>query len=171
MAVCAGTKRDGEPCTVSVARGERYCYNHNPDYAEERRTSASRAATAKHTSVARELREVRELIWELLEVLLSDRLPPRVRKELQSVVQLLQCYLRAAELEMRAAEEPLRSGPDVAGLKAHVLGRIEELEARERERVELLSELVPAMEARGFDAGAVKVMLDGCKSPSKQPIT
>jgi hypothetical protein len=68
-------------------------------------------------------------------------------------VQLLPCYLRAAELEMRAAEEPLRSDLDVAGLKAQVLTRIEELEAREREREEVLSELVPAMEARGYDTG------------------
>jgi len=41
MAACRGTKRDGEPCTVSVPLGERYCYNHNPDYAEERKLSAS----------------------------------------------------------------------------------------------------------------------------------
>src|SRR5215203_5731970 len=108
MAVCGGTKRDGTSCAASVPDGERYCYNHNPDYAEERKRSASRAATAKHSSIGKELREVRELILELLGVLLSDRLPPRVRKELQNVVQLLQCYLRAAELEMRAAEEPLK---------------------------------------------------------------
>src|SRR5919112_1874886 len=119
MATCAGTKRDGTPCTVSVPSGERYCYNHNPDYAEERKQSASRAATAKHSSIGKELREVRDLIWELLNVLLSDRLPHRVRKELQNVVQLLQCYLRAAELEMRAGEEPLKTDLDVAGLNAH----------------------------------------------------
>jgi hypothetical protein len=76
-------------------------------------------------------------------------------------VQLLQCYLRAAELEMRAAEEPLSSDLDVAGLKAQVLGRIEELEAREREREELLSELVPAMEERAYDAGAVREAIGG----------
>jgi hypothetical protein len=46
------------------------------------------------------------------------------------VVQLLQCYLRAAELEIRAAEEPLRLGLDVAGTKAQVSWRIEELEER-----------------------------------------
>jgi hypothetical protein len=146
---------------VSVPHGERYCYNHNPDYAEERKRSASRAATAKHSSIGKELREVRELILELLSVLLSDQLPVRVRKELQSVVQIFQCYLRAAELEMRAAEEPLKSDLDVAGLKTQVLGRIEELEARERERKALLAELVPAMGARGYDAGAVKAVMDG----------
>ena len=79
----------------------------------------------------------------------------------RSVVQILQCYLRAAELEMRAAKEPLGSDLDVAGLKAQVLGRIEELEAREREREELLAKLVPAMEARGHETGAVKAVL-GC---------
>ena len=79
----------------------------------------------------------------------------------QSVMDLVQCYLRAAELEMRAAEEPLRSDLDAAGLKAQVLGRIEELEAREREREKLLTELVPAMEGRGYDSGAVKAAVGG----------
>jgi len=65
------------------------------------------------------------------------------------------------ELEMRAAEEPLGSDLDVKGLKAQVLGRVEELEARERERKELLAEPVPLMESRGYDAGAVKALLRG----------
>ena len=69
--------------------------------------------------------------------------------------------LKAAELEMRAAEEPLRSDLEVTGLKAQVLGRIEELEAREREREEILSELVPAMEERGYDTGEVKGVMRG----------
>jgi len=54
---------------------------------------------------------------------------------------------------MRAAEEPLKSDLDVAGLKDRVLGRIEELEEREREREELLAGLVPEMETQGHDAG------------------
>jgi uncharacterized protein (UPF0335 family) len=64
---------------------------------------------------------------------------------------------------MRAAEEPLKSDVDVAGLKAKVLERIEVLEEREREREreELLAELVPAMEARGYDTGAVKAVMGG----------
>ena len=141
--------------------GSERCWNHDPARAEERRRNASHAATAKHSSMGKELREVRELLLDLLGVLLSDRLPPRVRKELQSVVQLLQCFLRAVELELRAAKEPLGSDLDVAGLKAQVLGRIEELEAQERERKELFAELVPAMEVRGYDMGAVKAAMDG----------
>lgn len=40
-----------------------------------------------------------------------------------------------------------------------MLGRIEELEAREREREELVAEFVPAMEARGYDTGVVKAAM------------
>ena len=76
-------------------------------------------------------------------------------------MQLLQCYLRAAELEMRAAEEPLKADLDVAGLKAQVLRRIEELEERERKREEILSRLVPEMEARGYDTAAVRAVMGG----------
>ena len=42
-----------------------------------------------------------------------------------------------------------------------MLGRIEELEARERERKELLAELVPAMESRGYDTEGMKAMMGG----------
>jgi hypothetical protein len=35
------------------------------------------------------------------------------------------------------------------------------MEAREREREELLAELVPAMEARGYDAKAVSAVMGG----------
>ena len=77
------------------------------------------------------------------------------------MVQLLQCYLRAAELEMRAAEEPLRSDLDVAGLKAQILERIEELVARQRERDELEKQLLPVLEAMGRDTGAVKSVMGG----------
>ncbi len=66
MATCSGTKRSGEPCTMSIPDGTRYCYNHDPAKAEERRRSASHAATAKHSSVGKELRDIRELILELL---------------------------------------------------------------------------------------------------------
>ena len=67
----------------------------------------------------------------------------------RSVVQLLQCYLRAAALGRRAIGEPLRSDRDVKGIKAQVLRRVEKLEEREN----LLSEILPEMEARGTTRG------------------
>ena len=161
MAVCGGTKRDGAPCTAVVTTDRRFCYHHDPARAEERRRNASRAASAKHSSVAQELRDVRDLIWELLGLTIADRLPYRARRELQNVVQLLQCYLRAVELEMRAAEEPLRSDLDVKGLRTQVLGRIEELEAREREKERLLAGVTAVAEEHGLDAGPLKAVLGG----------
>ncbi len=161
MATCSGTKRNGDPCTLPAMQGSSWCWNHDPARAEERRRNASHAAASKHSSVAKELRELRELMWELLNVLLSDQLPPRVKRELQNVVQLCQCFLRATELEVRAAQEPLKSDLDVKGLRAQVLERIEVLEEQERERQELLSALVPIMESRGYDTGAVRAVMGG----------
>jgi hypothetical protein len=40
-----------------------------------------------------------------------------------------------------------------------VLGRIEELDAWEREREELVAKLVPTLEGRGHDAVALKALL------------
>ena len=161
MAVCQGTKRDGAACTLPARAGSSWCWNHDPDRADERSRNASHAATMKHSKVGQELREIREFIWELLELTITDRLPGTVRKRLTEIVQLLQCYLRAAELEMRAAEEPLKSHLDVAGLKAQVLERIEVLEERERERQELLAEVVPLMESQGYDTQAMKAVMGG----------
>ena len=159
MSVCAGTKRNGTACTLPATQGSTFCWNHDPARAEERSRNASRAASAKHSSVAQELREIREVIWELLGVLISDRLPYKVRKELQSIVQLLQCYLRAAELEMRGAEKPLEANLDVAGFKAQVVDRIETLEEQERERQELLAGVAALAEEHGFDPGPLKAMV------------
>jgi hypothetical protein len=47
---------------------------------------------------------------------------------------------------------------DLIELKAQVLGRIEDLEARAREREELLFELIPAMEIRGHDPAPIREM-------------
>ncbi len=88
-----------------------------------------------------------------------NRLPYRARKELQNIVQLMQCYLRTVELEMRAAEEPLRSDLDVKGLRAQLLGRIEELEEREREKEELLAGAAAVAEEHGLDVGPLRAVL------------
>jgi uncharacterized protein (UPF0335 family) len=50
---------------------------------------------------------------------------------------------------------------DVGGLKTQVLERIEVLEEQEREREELLSQLIPAIQEHGYDTGAVKVVMGG----------
>ena len=70
------------------------------------------------------------------------------------VVQLLQCYLRAVELEMRASEEPLRSDLDAKGLRAQAMGRIAVLEEREREKGRLSAGVTAVAEEHGLDAVA-----------------
>ncbi len=82
------------------------------------------------------------------------------RQVLQNGAWLLQCYMRAAELEMRAAEAPLQADLDVKGFKAQVLERIGELEEQERERQELLTQITTvAQENRLIGAGAAKAVL------------
>ena len=59
MRLCAGTKRDGSPCTVSVAEGLPYCHHHDPARSEDRRRAASKAGrsrpNAEISNVKREL--------------------------------------------------------------------------------------------------------------------
>lgn len=86
-AVCMGTKRDGQPCTASTIAGERWCYHHHPDFAEERRRNASRAATLGNSKIGAEIRSTRLMGRELLEVTISGDLDPAIRKRLAEVVQ------------------------------------------------------------------------------------
>lgn len=145
MALCSGTKRGGDPCTQPAIPGELYCYNHHPDYAEARKRSASNAATAKHSQVHREIREVRELVREIVEVLVAGELNPRVKRELTNVTQLLQTYARLAELEITAAQGASDQRPhssDVAlpaDLPERVRAQAEEADRRERHKDELLA--------------------------------
>jgi hypothetical protein len=50
---------------------------------------------------------------------------------------------------------------DLFGLKAQVLGCIEDLEARERARKVLLSEVAVMADEHRFDVGALKAVLGG----------
>ena len=107
-AACAGTKRDGQPCTMPAAKGSDYCYLHDPDpaVAERRKRNASRAATLGNSKIGAEIRSTRFMVRELLELTISVDLNPLIRKRLTEVVQLLQVYARLAELEIAAGEKP-----------------------------------------------------------------
>src|SRR5215213_2798292 len=98
MAVCSGTKRDGQPCTSSATPGERWCYHHHPNYAEERRRNARRAAVIGNSKVGAEIKGVRLMVRDLVETTFSGDLHPTVKKRLTDIAQLLQVYCRLAEL-------------------------------------------------------------------------
>jgi hypothetical protein len=101
MPRCVGTKRDGGQCTTIVPPSQTYCYQHDPDRAEERRLNASRAARARHDP---EIREIKRLLKDLY----ADVLEGRVERAAAAVAnQVANTRLRAIEVErrMREAEE------------------------------------------------------------------
>ena len=63
MRQCAGTKRDGSPCTATVEPPHTYCWWHDPQNSEERRRAASRGGRSRPSREVRSLKaELRELI-------------------------------------------------------------------------------------------------------------
>ena len=108
MSVCSVTKRDGEPCTLPAMQGYAWCWNHDPDRAEERSRNASRAASAKHSNLHSEMRGLRDILWQLIMAMLAGKLSFPARRDVTQIIQLLQIYLRAAEVELASGKEPER---------------------------------------------------------------
>jgi hypothetical protein len=108
MTTCAGKRRDGTACTTDAPTGSRYCYHHDPARAEERSRKASHAASVKHDSIAKEMRDLRDLIWKMTMGLIEGNLPQRAVMNMNRIIQLLQIYLRAAEIELASSKEPER---------------------------------------------------------------
>ncbi len=46
MATCVATKADGTKCEARAMKGSQRCFNHSPDYSEERRRNASKGGRA-----------------------------------------------------------------------------------------------------------------------------
>jgi hypothetical protein len=42
MALCSGIRADGGRCRAQAIRGSDYCFNHHPDYEEQRRQRAAK---------------------------------------------------------------------------------------------------------------------------------
>ena len=42
MSVCAAIKPDGARCKARAMKGSQWCFNHHPDYAQERQRNASK---------------------------------------------------------------------------------------------------------------------------------
>ncbi len=96
--VCAGIKRTGGRCTVSVGPGETYCHHHDPARADERRRAASRAGRSKPS---RELFGIKAQLQDLVQDVLSGE----VETGRAAVAnQLLNTRLRAVELERKIKE-------------------------------------------------------------------
>jgi hypothetical protein len=46
MATCAAIKADGTKCESRAMKGSQWCFNHSPNYSEERRRNASKGGRA-----------------------------------------------------------------------------------------------------------------------------
>ena len=98
MAVCRATKRNGEPCTLSVTEGDGYCWAHSPRNSEQRRLSASRAGRAKPS---RDLASIKAQLQELADKVLTGEID---RGDAAVAGQLLNIKLRALEVERKWRE-------------------------------------------------------------------
>jgi hypothetical protein len=101
MPRCSGTKRNGGQCTTIVPPSRTYCYQHDPERAEERRLNASKAGRARHDP---EIREIKRLLKDLY----SGVLEGRVERAAAAVAnQIANTRLRAIEVgrRMREADE------------------------------------------------------------------
>jgi hypothetical protein len=56
--------------------------------------------------VAKEIREMREIVGEVIHLTTTNELNPGAKRHLTEIVQLLQSYARLAELELAAGGSP-----------------------------------------------------------------
>src|SRR5215211_7043780 len=103
MPRCAGKKGDGTPCERIVSASHEYCYAHDPVYAEDRKSAASKAA--KSPARRRSNTEIREIKGRL-EALYAAVLEGVVGRQAAAVAnQIANTQLRAIELERRVREQ------------------------------------------------------------------
>jgi hypothetical protein len=98
MPRCAGTKRDGSPCTATVEPPQTYCWWHDPVNSEQRKRAASRAGKSKPS---RELRKIKIRLSELADDVLSGAVN---RADAAVASQVLNVYLRAVSIETKVKE-------------------------------------------------------------------
>src|SRR5215208_1622273 len=72
MARCAGKKGDGSPCERIIGASQTYCYSHNPDHAEARKKTASKAGRSRKPLT--EITEVKSRLREIAEGVISGEI-------------------------------------------------------------------------------------------------
>jgi hypothetical protein len=116
VARCQGIKRDGGRCTLSVAPGVQWCFNHDPARAEERRRNATRAGKS---AGGREIKDLKRRISEVVDAVLEgsqDRGRAAVAIQgfnaLRGVLELERKIKETDDLEARIAalEQPQEGG-------------------------------------------------------------
>ena len=116
MPRCPVTKRDGGRCTTIVKSPQVYCYQHDPERAEERKRNASKAGKS---AGGREIKDLKRRILEVVDAVLEgsqDRGRAAVAIQgfnaLRGVLELERKIRQLDELEARieALEQPQEGG-------------------------------------------------------------
>jgi hypothetical protein len=94
---CAGTKRDGSPCTATVEVPQTYCWWHDPANAEQRRRAAAKAGKSKPN------REIQNLKTRLSK-LADDVLEEQVERGVGAVASQILKVKEVEDLEIRLEE-------------------------------------------------------------------
>ena len=123
MSKCAGIRADGGRCGAQAIRDSQWCFNHHPDYEEQRQRRASKGGKRGGRGRPQaELADIKQRLSELADNVLTGVVD---RGDAAVVSQVLNVYLRAVSVELKAKEQQ------------EILERVEELESLlEREKGE-----------------------------------
>ena len=106
MSVCAAIKPDGVRCKARAMKGSQWCFNHHPDYSQERRHNASKGGKRGGRgrpagSGVQGLQDIKDLLKSLTDDVLSGDVE---RATAIAANQLLNTSLRTIELERKWKE-------------------------------------------------------------------
>ena len=103
MARCGAIKPNGERCKGRAIEGSEWCWNHNPDHADERRRHGAKGGKRGGRGRPRaELTDIKQRLSDLAD----DVLEGRQDKGVAAVAsQVLNVYLRAVSVELKAREQ------------------------------------------------------------------
>ena len=103
MSRCTAIKACGERCKGRAIEGSEWCWNHNPDHADERRRHGAKGG--KRGGRGRPQAELAN-IKERLSELADDVLEEKVDRGVGAVVsQILNVYVRAVSVELKVREQ------------------------------------------------------------------
>src|SRR5215203_7022956 len=102
MSLCSGIRADGGRCRAQAITDTDWCFNHHPDYEEQRRRRASKGGKRGGRGRPQvELADIKRRLSNLADGVLAED----VDKGVAAVAsQVLNVYLRAVSVEMKVRE-------------------------------------------------------------------
>ena len=102
MSRCTAIKASGERCKGRAIEGSEWCWNHNPDHADERRRHGAKGGKRGGRGRPQaELTDIKQRLSDLAEEVLEGRQDKGVAAVAS---QLLNVYLRAVSVELKVRE-------------------------------------------------------------------